>query len=169
MDPITIKNELIALCNNIKQNLILELQRQGHRATGDLINSLDVVTEQISGAVSIVGRYVYYGRFVDTGRNAGLKGVPIDALIAWIRVKNIDLMGNSEKSVAFAIMNAIKKHGIPTNRDMSKRRFMSGTLERMETQIFDRITEAYGRAVEKEIVNLIEQTQTSINSIQYHN
>lgn len=60
-----------------------------------------------------------YGRFVQSGRKYGKKGVPIDALIAWIKERGLtgkDKKGKrmSTRSFAFAIQRNIKKFGIPT-------------------------------------------------------
>jgi len=96
------------------------------------------------------------------------KRVPIEALVAWIRAKGIDLRGRREEDVAWAIQWSIWRNGIPTNRDMGKRRFMSGTLEKMEEKIFEMITNAFTGVVEKEIFNIVESTKTSTNSIQFH-
>jgi hypothetical protein len=168
MDIETIKSQLLDLATLIKMNLIREVERQGHRASGKLMDSIDVAIQSTVGGMSLIGRYVYYGRWVDTGRNAGVKRVPVDALIQWIRIKNIDLRGRKERDVAFAIQAAIYKNGIPTNRDMGKRRFMSSTLEKMEQVIFNKIYDAVFKGVELDIFNMIEKTQSSINSIQMH-
>jgi hypothetical protein len=163
-----IESGIRELCDMLKVWLIAALERQGHKATGDLINSIDVALEKAMAGMSIVGKFVYYGRFVDTGRRAGITGVPVDELIKWIRVKNIDLRGRKERDVAFAMMFAIKKKGIPSNGAQDKKRFMSGVLEEHETEIFNMIDTAFYNLFEGEINNLVEKTQTEINSIQYH-
>jgi hypothetical protein len=64
----------------------------------------------------IEGKSLLYGRYVDSGRRAGIKRVPIDALIGWIRVKGIPLNGRKERDLAYAIQLKIWKNGIPSNK-----------------------------------------------------
>lgn len=163
-----VREALRELCNRLREALVLELEMQGHRVTGELINSIDVAVETMYGTISIVGRMAYYGPFVDFGRMPNVRRVPLDALLNWIRAKNIDLRGKKERQVAFQIMNAIWKRGIPSNRDQRKKRFMSGTLESQEQYIIEAVDTAFGEYMDTEITNLVERTQTAINSIQYH-
>lgn len=154
-----LRSLLAFLAGDLKDWLINELERQGHTATNDLLNSIEVAINEIGNGFEITGEYLYYGRFVDTGRRAGTKKVPISALLDWIRVKKIDLRGNSEKSVAFAIQTAIFKKGIPTDGDKSKLRWMSGTLEAKEEEIDKRVREIAGTYVDTVFDNMIENTK----------
>ena len=164
-DLLQVKNDLLVICGKIKEQLIAELTRQGHKASGALLDSIDVALEQTVYSITIFGRFAYYGPYVDYGRNASIKRVPIDALIEWIRIKKMDLKGKSEQQVAFAIQMSIFKKGIPTDRNIGKKRFMSGTLEKMEEYILTGITDAFGKYVEAEIFNIVETTRTSVNSM----
>lgn len=157
MDQKQIQSELAGLCAILKKAQIDELTRQGHRATGALIDSVDVYIKQQQSLISIIGSFAHYGPYVDRGRRPGGKRVPLDALVEWIKVKQIDLRGKSQRSVAFAIQTSIWKHGIPTSGSMDKKRFMSGTLERNETVIFEMISRAFQNLFEGEIFNMVEK------------
>jgi hypothetical protein len=162
-----VKYQLQSLCNTLKLALQRELVSQGHNATGKLVESIDVFVNEMIAPITIYGMFAYYGPYVDYGRNIGVKRVPIDVLLGWIKIKNFDLKGNSARSVAFALQTAIFKKGIPSNGASNKKRFMSKVLEAREQEIFDRINHAFGNIIEAEIFNVVELTQTSINSIQY--
>lgn len=153
------KRQLEILAGWIQKLLIEELERQGHKATGQLINSVEVAVNEIADGFEIQGHHLYYGRFVDTGRKAGVKRVPIDALIDWLRIKKMDLRGNSERQVAFAIQRAIYNKGIPTDGDQKKKRWMSGTLEVNAQEIDEKIRGIAGYYVDLVFDNMIERTR----------
>lgn len=97
-------------------------------ATGNLYKSLSFKRKNLSSEFSMA----YYGYWKDQGRKPG-KGVPVDALNAWIRIKPVrprDEKGRfiartpaTMKSLSFLINRSIKEHGI------KKTRFFSGPFE----------------------------------------
>lgn len=146
----------------LKRKLQDELARQGHVATSDLGNSIEVAVEEISNGFELRGSYLYYGKFVDTGRAAGVTRVPIDALLDWIYVKGISFEGKNELQTAFAIQTSIFNKGIPTDGDSDKLRWMSGTLEESETELDALIREAAGSFVTTIFNNMIEESQKAL-------
>lgn len=150
---------LTHIANWLKIKLQDELERQGHVATADLGNSIEVAVEEIRNGFELKGSYLYYGRYVDTGRAPGVTRVPIDALLDWIRVKGITFEGKSELQTAFAIQTSIFNKGIPTDGDRDKLRWMSGTLEANETELDAMIREAAGSYVTTIFNNMIEEAQ----------
>ena len=150
---------LIHIADYLKRKLQDELARQGHVATGDLGNSIEVVVEEITNGFELKGSYLYYGKFVDTGRAPGVTRVPIDALLDWIYVKGISFEGKSEMQTAFAIQTSIFNKGIPTDGDPDKLRWMSGTIEANETELDALIREAAGSYVTTIFNNLVEESQ----------
>lgn len=55
----------------------------------------------------------FYGEYLDRGRPIGIKKVPINALLAWIKAKRIaPRPGQTELGLAFAIQTGIFKRGI---------------------------------------------------------
>lgn len=146
----------------LQQEVIMELESQGHIATGDLKDSIEATVEAYAGGFKIVGRYLYYGEYVDRGRPPGTKKVPLDALLNWIRVKKINLNGKREKDVAFAIQTAIFKKGIPTDGDDKKKRFVSRTLEANEASIKEMVEAVFYKLVTLSVDNMVEDTQKQL-------
>lgn len=84
-------------------------------SSGSLYNSIKVVDGEDYIGIEMED----YGKFVQSGRPKGKKGVPISALITWIKLNNIT--GKNKKGkrlkpeqLAFAIQKTIKKFGIPS-------------------------------------------------------
>ena len=123
-----------------------ELDLQKHRATGKLIESLEIKTilnKAFGYRIQLHGEA--YGEYVDRGRKAGGKRVPIKALMDWIKVKGMASGDKAVKSLAFAIQQKIFKQGIPTFGSMHK------ALRRKEWI-------KYGaKASEKDVSRIIEE------------
>ncbi|MFQ8806207.1 MAG: hypothetical protein ACLR8Y_15435 [Alistipes indistinctus] len=75
------------LAEHLKKALQTDLSVQMRVASGTLINSIEAVVKETMSGFEIVGSAVYYAKYVENGRRAGAKGVPIEALIEWIRIK----------------------------------------------------------------------------------
>jgi len=91
-----------------------ELLGQGHKATGDLINSFEQRVIELPNSIVIEILMDEYGIYVNDGRKTGGKKVPINVLVEWIERKAIASGDKEVKSMAFAIQNTIHKEGIPT-------------------------------------------------------
>jgi len=91
-----------------------ELIGQGHKATGDLINSFEQRVIELPNSIVIEILMNEYGIYVNEGRKTGGKKVPINVLVEWIERKAIASGDKDVKSMAFAIQNTIHKEGIPT-------------------------------------------------------
>lgn len=141
------------LASLLKLELRSELERQGHVATSTLQQSIEVaVTETITG-FEIVGRAAYYARFVNDGRKAGGRGrgVPVEALMDWIRQRKIDISGMSLRSQAFMYQRSIKNKGIPASK------FIEKTLAENETAIENRIAESMGSIVNSYVDRIFKE------------
>lgn len=84
-------------------------------ASGGLYDSIKAIPSEGSIGVEMED----YGKFVQTGRQPNLKGVPIDKLVFWIKNRNITAKDKKGKPIkpenlAFAIQKTIKKFGIPS-------------------------------------------------------
>ena len=115
-----------------------ELIQQGHKATGNLIDSVKVHATDFQ----IIGESIFYGEYVERGRKAKEKRVPIDALIQWIEDKNFSVANDAEKkSIAFAIQAKIYKEGIPTKNSMKyskngrRQKYLSTVLDNNKDKI----------------------------------
>lgn len=87
-----------------------ELLNQGHKATGDLINSINYKIEGLNLIIQTPKNYV-------TAMENGLpKGhsVPVSALIRWIEIKGIATGEKEIINAAWAIRAAIMREGSPT-------------------------------------------------------
>ena len=91
-----------------------ELIGQGHKATGNLINSFEQRVIELPNSIVIEILMDEYGIYVNEGRKTGGKKVPINVLVEWIERKAIASGDKEVKSMAFAIQNTIHKEGIPT-------------------------------------------------------
>ena len=143
----------------LEKEIITSLESQDHVATGKLRDSIKVNVEKVVSGYAIVGQYLHYGRYVDTGRKARVKRVPVDALIAWIRAKKIDLRGRRERDVAFAIQHAIWKKGIPTDGDPGKLKFLRRVLDGNEKVIQTTIQAFFSNVIAVRIKQSITNAQ----------
>lgn len=157
-----IQKALQPIATLLQREVITELEAQGHIATGELKDSIEATVEDYTGGFKIVGRYLYYGDYVNSGRPPGTKKVPLDALINWIRVKKINLNGKREKDVAFAIQTAIFKKGIPSDGDDKKKRFVSRTLEANEVRVKEMVEAVFYKLVKLSVDNMVEDTQKQL-------
>ena len=111
---ILIRNDLNVLGQLAVKQLREELIFQQHVASAKLYDSANYKIESINNGLR-TGVYVEdYGIFVDSGRLAGGKRVPIDALIQWVKVKGFTNDDKQARSIAFAVQTKIFKEGIPT-------------------------------------------------------
>ena len=135
-----------------------ELIKQNHRATGNLIGSLDYKLDPASGGLSLEITAEGYAQFVNRGRKAGGKKVPIVVLVEWIKQKGIETNNKKVLGMAFAIQKTIEKQGIPTanSRKRGKRvEFVDDTIIRIQSEIVRRITESTFRQVDIMVDNFV--------------
>lgn len=158
-----INDALRTIGSYIKDALIVELVLQGHNATGTLINSITTSVLSTPNASILFGEFVYYGRFVDTGRRAGARRVPIDALMKWIKQKGFESDAKKIKGMAFAIQKTIFEKGISTAQSWkgeATKDFMTKTLKNLEPQITNDIEKAAEQSIELIIDNMIRETRS---------
>ena len=108
----------------LKSMIIKEITDQGHNASGNLIRNIDI--QIVETGDGFIGRILMpkYSIFLDKGvaasrvpynRGSGAGSSKyIDALIGWIKKKNLATGDREIKSFAFAIANKAKKEGHPT-------------------------------------------------------
>lgn len=162
MDNDTFVTEIGPLLDYLEEEIRRELVAQKHVATGNLRDSIAVAVRKTAYGYVVEGTGKFYGKYVDRGRGPGGKKVPIDALIAWIRVKGISVSGKKERDLAFAIQHTIFKNGIPTDKNRSRTQFLSQTLEKNTLRIGDDITKAIGDFLRIDIHNIIEDTKKTL-------
>lgn len=109
------------LCETIQREIMhAGYKHKGHYATGEMYNSIRAVVDPNLFGVSIDVEAAEQVKYVLSGRKKEEKGVPIDALVEWIRQRKLDLDGKKEQSVAFAIQRSIKDKGIKPSRFIDK-------------------------------------------------
>lgn len=122
-----------------------ELEQQGHRATGKLINSIaQRVQDELNEAILYI-EYLRYGNAVNTGvrpsrvpytQGSGKRTSKfITALAEWVRLKRITSgLDKDVMRATFAIARKMKKEGIPTKGSFrfSKNGRRTGWLDRVE-------------------------------------
>jgi hypothetical protein len=91
-----------------------ELIAQGHKATGNLVNSFEERVLELPNSIVLEILMDDYGTYVNSGRKAGGKRVPINVLVDWIERRGIANGDKEVKSVAFAIQQKIWQEGSPT-------------------------------------------------------
>lgn len=161
-----LEQSLLLIFDYLKVEMIAELQRQGHRVTGKLINSIEGTIVKSTDFIRLDGTFIYYGRFVDTGRRAGAKRVPIEALEDWIKRKGFENDAKKIKGIAFAIQKTIFDKGIsqPTTwKGESTKNFMTGTLNKNEKRIQDDVFDATEEALELIIFNVLKDIESKSN------
>jgi len=139
------------LQEDIKQILIDD----GHTASGDLVRSIKNVVKQELNSFVIEGSMFIQGQFIIQGRKKGLKGIPLDALIDWVRQKNFVQGITKTRSVAFAIQKSIKKKGIKPD-DFIEKAF-NKNIGRIESRINDSVEEALDLSIKNLITNATQK------------
>lgn len=128
------KHRIITALNRVGDIIVREakkeLIRQNKNASGELLNSVSYVVQDIMNGVSLTEKHIFYGDFVERGRRKGGKKVPIEALERWIEKKNFSY-GITKRSLAFAIQTNIHKFGIKPSK------WLTNTVNNKRQEIFD--------------------------------
>lgn len=158
---VAIEDKLRPLCDYLEKAIKTELEKQGHIATGKLRESIKVTLKRNVDGFTLEGKGSNIAKYVDWGRKAGGKRVPINALIAWIKVKGLASSGKSEVSLAWAIQYAIWKNGIPTNPALkdAKTQFVTRTLKGAKDRIKSDVRNASYYFYGIEIDNIIREVK----------
>ena len=97
----TLNEALTKIGNDIIKDARSTLKKQGHRATGKLMDSMKAVVNKSELTFELES----YARYVDQGRRPG-KYAPVKAIKDWCKVKGID------QSLAYVINRSIYENGI---------------------------------------------------------
>lgn len=152
----------------IVSEMIAELSQQGHRATGKLIESLDYDITESKDVTMLDISFLDYGRYVETGRRAGARKVPIQALVDWVITKGIASGNTNVLRVAYAIQTKIFQEGIPTRGSLKFS--LSGKRDKwfsevvnveLEEMVFNEIEQAAVEQVDVFLDNMVVKWQKS--------
>lgn len=142
----------------LQDELKASLIQQGHQATDELIRSIEMRVTTITNGVVLDGMFLFYGRNVDTGRKAGTKRVPLDALIEWVQNKGLERDAKKARGVAFQVQRAIFEKGISTPQSWkgeTTKNWMTNVIDRNEQLIADEIEAACESVLSVTISNII--------------
>ena len=122
-------------------------------ASGNLQRSVQVSAVQNPDGDVLQISMADYGQWVQSGRLPGKKGVPVDAIEAWIKQRGLqgrDKKGKfiKRRSFAFAIQKNIKKFGIRSSN------WYDVAIENVLED--DQIISLLGDAAIEDLINLIE-------------
>lgn len=150
-------------------------------ATGQLYDSIQGSVEVgPDGNPYAVIQYADYFKYVNRGRPAGLKKVPISELLAWIKIRGVRFRNEkgrfrkgSNLQMAFAIQTNIFKYGIkPTyiydkGLDGLEDYFsdfpnnLPPDLKNLGTQMFEALSKDFNVFIDKTIKKELESIKTS--------
>lgn len=154
-----IQQKLQFISDYLEKEMIQELISQGHKATGELVQSVKNEVRQTSKGWRIIGRSLFYGVYVDRGRPSGIKKVPISALINWIVSKRFESDKKKIRSMAFAVQYNIWKNGI---KDPQKLGWITNTLKANEGRIRHDVEAAFSDILKLSIANMVRMTNTQL-------
>lgn len=128
----------------LRDTLQMELLNTGRISSEALFDSIESVVDSTMEGVVITAQGLFYAKYVNAGRRAGVKGIPLDVLTEWIRCKKLELHGKRAESVAFAMQLSIKQKGIhpapfidrAVNK-FEKSKMIENKIERFMSQYLD--------------------------------
>ena len=143
--------------NMIIKALQTELIGQGHKASGELITTMEGRTMELPDSVVIEILMQDYSQYVNDGRKAGGKKVPISVLVDWIERKGIASGDKDVKNLAFAIQMSIFKEGSPTKGSFifSNNGRRAGFIDFVILNEIDPILDALGKEVFDNVDNVV--------------
>lgn len=130
-------------------------------ASGNLYNSLTATVMPNGDDFELVITYADYFKYVNQGRKANVKKVPLTALLEWIKIRGIK--GRNKKgrfipnlSLAFAIQTNIYKYGIrPADIYDKGLDSLEEIFENPPPEMREAYNELYN-AIERDVVNFVD-------------
>lgn len=142
---ISTKQILDSLGDYLDGKLVDQLVSNGKVASATLLNSITHEVRETLKGVEVVGEMVMYGKYVTEGRKVGARGVPVQVLMEWIRLKRIESDLTKARSIAFAMQKTIKKRGIKPFP------FIENAIKESIVRINDDVEEAMKDKIEHEL------------------
>jgi hypothetical protein len=164
-----IKAGLQLIGDFLVQKLREELEGQGHRDTGALIDSMKSTVKMGSTAFEIEIYAENYAKFMDTGFGKG-KWVSVYALAEWVERKGIATGVKEIKSAAFAIRRKIFEEGSPTKGSYAfssngrRQNFINVVLDENASIIFEQVLEVFAEMTEITLTNTIKKNKQTFEN-----
>lgn len=142
----------------MSDTLQMELLNTGRVSSEALFDSIGSVVESTMEGVEITAQGLFYAKWVNAGRRAGVKGIPLDVLAEWIRGKKLELRGKQAESVAFAMQASIRQKGI------SPAPFIDRAVNQFEKSkmIENKIEHFMSRYLDQQIQTMFNQLTASL-------
>ena len=140
-------NTLNEYCEKFKDLYVENLKNDNRVASGQLINNVKTLVKAGNDTFEVVLQVADYYQWLEDGRKPGVFP-PVDAILDWIRVKNIlptpDKNGKlpTEKQLAFKIRGAIKENGTIKDKGYDGGHYVKKTMEALNTEYINRLHEA---------------------------
>ena len=166
----TLEMNLYQIATFLKADVKQQLIDDGHRATGELVDSINTAVIQGSNMWVIEGSMAKQGEYIIKGRKIGETGVPLSAIQKWIDNKNFS-NGISDKSLlkiktggkyagtsplSYLIQRGIKEKGIEPDD------FIGKVFEKNRDLIGAKLDEAVYNALDASLTNLINNAKANI-------
>ena len=139
-----------------------ELIEQGHKATGNLVNSFEQRVIEVPNSIVIDILMDEYGIYVNEGRKSGGKKVPINVLVEWIERKAIVNGDKEVKSLAFAIQQTIHKEGSPTagsfkfSKNGRRKGFIDFVIDNELDEVFNELEQQVFQGYDESIAIMVK-------------
>jgi len=152
-------NEILnTLAAHLESELKVNLMASKKIATKDLYDSIKVEVRNFTDSIKIIGKSLFYGKYVERGRKAGGKHVPISALISWVKQKRLATGNKAIHNMAWAVQKKIHREGIQPAH------FVEKTLKDNTEYIRKHIFMAFEQIIKISIINMVAKTNQQINS-----
>lgn len=129
---------------NIVARMVKILELNNKIATGRLITSIDYIVKKEGEGKEVLSILMeYYGQFVNDGRKPG-KGIPINALNAWLDQKGIN------RKYGYIINRKIKMEGIKAVP------FIDQAISQIEYEFSRDLEQKWGDEYGKELYSILK-------------
>lgn len=156
------ENGLQLIGDFIVKQLQIVLEEQGHRASGNLIDTMRSEVKSTSRGFSITIYGANYSQAVAQGLPPGTK-VSTKALAEWVETKGIATGESAIKSLAFLIQRKIFQEGTIQFRE-NKKGFVEVMLDEQAKIVFQMVFDLFSREVAVTLRNTIAKNKRIFQS-----
>jgi hypothetical protein len=146
----------------IVKQLQLVLDEQGHRASGNLIDTMRSEVKSSGKGFEIIVYGADYAIAVDKGVPPGVR-VSTDALAKWVEEKGIATGESEIKSIAFLIQRKIFQEGTIQFRE-KKKGFVEVVIDANANAIFQMVLDLFTKEITLSLSNTIRKHKRTFSS-----
>lgn len=152
----TLREGLIEISKKYQEELIDRLEKDGRKASKNLINSVNFVANEIFFGFESVFSYLFYGSYFETGIPASkikpAGKAKIEGLLDWIRRKGLSEGLDKDKQFAFAISKKHEQKGFPLFGPIN---FQTRVLDELQPFLEKEIQKLSETAIRAELTDLV--------------